>query len=143
MKRVSLILMVISLMLLSGCTQKMENDVQLARRIFNDMCAGRQGVENLIDWQTLVAIDVKVGDSYSQLRTEKDKKDFKKAFLYNFSNSFKSAGGRSSQFFNWRIKAQDAASTVVAADTAGQGKVILFTIARINGQRRLTAIKWE
>lgn len=142
MKRVSLILVVISLMLLSGCTQ-MENDVQLARRVFNDMCAGRQNVENLIDWQTLTAIGLEAGQAYSQLRTEKDKKDYRKAFLYNFSSSFKSAGGRSSQFFNWRIKGQDAASTIVAADTAGQGKVILFTITKIKGQRKLTAINWE
>ncbi|KPK98527.1 MAG: hypothetical protein AMJ95_03995 [Omnitrophica WOR_2 bacterium SM23_72] len=129
-------------MLLSGCAQ-MEDDVQLARRIFNEMCAGRKSVENLIDWQTLKAVDIDVGSTYSQFRTENDKKDYRKAFLYNFSGSFKSAGGRTSNFFNWRLKAKDAASTIVAADTAGQGKVILFTITKIAGQRKLTAINWE
>jgi len=142
MKKVSLILVAVSLMLLSGCAQ-MENDVQLTRRIFNDLCAGRQGVENLIDWQTLKAIDIDVGLTYSQLRNEKEKKDYRKSFIYNFSKSFKAAGGRTSNFFNWRIKTQDATGTIVAADTGGQGKVILFTITKMSGQRKLTAINWE
>ena len=142
MKRVSLILVTLSFVLLSGCVP-MENDVQLARRIFNGLCDGKQTVENLIDWQRFTAIGADIGKSYSQLRTEKDRRDYKKAFFYNFSASFKSAGGMSSQFSNWRIKSQDSVNTVVAADTAGQNKVILFTISRVGSQRKLTAISWE
>lgn len=121
----------------------MDNDVQLARRIFQGLASGNQGVQDLIDWEVLKAIGVDVGKTYSQIKFEKDRADYKTAFFYNFSFSFKSAGGRTSQFFNWREKSRDADNTMVAADTAGQSKVILFTITHKLRVRKLTAINWE
>jgi hypothetical protein len=144
MKRIKLIfvLTALGLLLMSGCAQ-MENDVQLTRRIFNGLCRGNQGVQSLIDWETLKAVEMDVGQPYSMLRNEKEKADYKKAFFYNFAFSFKAAGGRTTNFFNWRVKSKDALSSVVAADTAGQGKVILFTLTHRNNKRKLTAINWE
>ena len=141
MNRFFLIAVAVSL-LSAGCANT-EDDPQLAKRIFNGLCRGNQGVENLIAWQTLTAVGTDVGQTYSSFRTENDRKSYRKAFFYNYSNSFKSAGGSASQFFNWRIKSQDADKTIVAADTIGRSKVALFTISHKEKQRKLTAISWE
>jgi hypothetical protein len=144
MKRKNLIftLGIIGLLFLSGCAA-MDSDVQLARRIFKGMVSGSRRVQSLIDWEKLQAIGVDVGKSYSEVKSEKDRADYRKAFLFNLSFSFKSGGGKTSNFFNWREENKGADHTVVAADTGGAGRVILFTITHTNGKRKLTAINWQ
>lgn len=143
MKRKNLILIagIITVLFISGCTQ-METDVQLTRRIFNGLCSGNQRVQNLIDWETFKAIGVDVGQAYSNIVSEKERADYRKAFFYNFSFSFRSAGGRTSKFFNWRVNNREGNNTIVAADTA-MGKAILFTLSNKAGKRKLTAIDWQ
>jgi len=143
MPRKNLIFMVgiISLLFISGCAQ-LETDVQLTHRIFNSLCSGNRGVENLIDWETLKAVGMDVGQAYSKIISEKERADYRRAFFYNLTFSFKAAKGRTSAFFNWRVQNRVGNNTIVAADTTS-GKVILFTLTIKGGKRKLTAIDWQ
>jgi hypothetical protein len=132
----------LALSFLAGCAQT-ESDVQLTRRIFNGLCNGRQAVEKLIDWEGLKAVETDVGQAYTTLKNEKEKADYRKVFFYNFSYAFKAAGGKASLFYNWRVKTLEPDKTVVAAETSGRSKVILFTLTRKGKERKLTDIEWE
>lgn len=143
MKRKNLIFItgIITIFFISGCTQ-METDVQLTRRIFNGLCSGNQRVQNSIDWQTLKAMGVDVGQSYSNIVSEKERSDYRKVFFYNLSYAFRAAGGSVSKFSNWRVKGRGGDNTVVAADSA-MGKAILLTLSNKGGKRKLIAIQWQ
>jgi hypothetical protein len=132
----------LSLSFLAGCAP-MENDLELTKRVFSGLCKGQQGVEKFIDWERLMAVEMDVGQAYSTLKNLKEKADYRKLFFYNFSYTFKAAGGKASNFYNWRVKALEPDKTVIAADTVGQGKAILFTLARKGRERKLTGIEWE
>ena len=143
MKRKNLIFIlgIITIFFICGCTQ-METDVQLARRIFNGLCSGKQGVQNLIDWQTLKAMGVDVGQSYSNIVSEKERSDYRKVFFYNLSYAFRAAGGNVSKFSNWRVKGRGGDNTVVAADIPS-GKALLLTLSNKGSARKLIAIEWQ
>lgn len=133
---------IISFSFICGCAKMAETDVQLTRRIFYSLCNGNQKVEDLIDWERFKAVGIDVGQAYSNIIAEKERRDYRKAFFYNFSHSFRLSGGRLNAFSNWRIKERKGEQTIVAVDTAS-GKTLLFTLTFRSGKRKLTAIDWE
>ncbi|MCX7661121.1 MAG: hypothetical protein N2Z79_00370 [Candidatus Omnitrophica bacterium] len=144
MKKETLIFVVFSLFSFSfvlGCV-KMETDVQLTRRIFYSLCSGNSKAEGRIDWERFKAVGIDVGQAYSNIIAEKERRDYRKAFFYNFSHSFRLSGGRLNAFSNWRIKERKDDLTIVATDTAS-GRVLLFTLTFRGGKRKLTSIDWE
>jgi len=120
------------------------DDVQVARKIFNGLCKGEKNVERYIDWENLKAVGVDVGKTYSSILSEKERSDYRNAFLYNFAYAFRASGGRIENFFNWRIheRQPDKNKTIVAADVRS-GRVILFTLISKNGKRNLAEINWQ
>jgi len=140
-KMLVLILGIISALLISGCSQ-LETDVQLTRRIFNGLCSGRQNVQGQIDWEHLTAMGVDVGKTYSGIILEKERADYRKAFFFNISFSFRASGGKLSGFSNWRVKTREGDNAIVATDTPSN-KVLLLTLTSEAGKRKLTAMKWQ
>ena len=129
------------ILLIPGCGVR-EDGVQLTKRIFYSLCSGNRGAQNWIAWERLKAVGVDVGATYSSIIKEKERVDYRKAFFYNFSMSFRSGGGKTSGFFNWQVIQKDGTNTVVAADTAS-GKSLLFTLSIVDGKQKLTAIEWQ
>lgn len=140
-KKINFIAGLIIIFSIAGCIGA-ETDTQLARRVFNGLCNGRQGVQDLIDWETFKASGVDVGQAYSNIVAEKERADYRKVFFYNLSYTFKASGGKTSAFTNWRVKSREGNNTIVAADTA-MGKVILLTLSVKKGKRKLTAIDFQ
>jgi hypothetical protein len=130
----------IILLFISGCSQR-ATDVQLTRHIFNGMCSGRQGVQNLIAWESFKAMGVDVGKAYSNIVAEKERADYRKVFFFNVSYAFRATGGSVSKFTNWRVQKREGDNTIVAADSPS-GKPLLFTLSNKGGKRKLIAINW-
>lgn len=129
------------LCIISGCMGR-EGEVQFARRALYGLCAGKQKTEGLIAWERFQAMGVDVGTAYSQLRSIKEKADYRKAFFYNLSYAFKASKGRLSDFTNWQVKNRGVDTATVSVDTFS-GKVLLMTLSDSGGRQRLIAISWQ
>lgn len=123
-------------------SQIFKSDVSLVKEIFAGLVEARQPVRKLIDWEHLNALEVNVGEVYLKVRSQKEKLDFQKVFINNFSEGFKRMGGRLDAFTNWRLYDKDNEKVVVAADYPHYNKTILFTISKY-GLSRLIGIQWE
>jgi hypothetical protein len=117
-------------------------DIGLARRALNGLAQGRESVQDAIDWPVFKAMDRDVGADYEKLPSERQKLYFRKAFVINFSLSFKSSGGELRYFGNWRVYSRDKEKTVVAADTINK-KTVLFTITKKHAKSKITEIKFK
>lgn len=113
-------------------------EVNLCRYVFSGLVKGSYGVQRFIDWENLQALDVDVAATYNNLANDKEKVNYKKSFIKNFSVGFKQGGGRLKSFTHWRIYDRDREKTVVAADY--RNKIILFTLSKYG--RRLIALQW-
>jgi hypothetical protein len=120
-----------------------KNDVAFCRDVFNGLVKGRLlAVEKNIDWGTLKAMGVDVGQAYKKLPDAKEKKDYRKSFVANLSKGFKNAGGNFTDFTNWRTYKHEGLETMIMADYNKKGKKILFTIHGYEN-RKITAIEWK
>jgi hypothetical protein len=115
-------------------------EVEFARRVFTGLVRGRRVVAKYIDWHSLKATGVDVGATYNSLASEKERRDYRKAFIQNFSFSFRTSGGRLNWFKNWRIHSRDSRKITVAAD-AGTMTLLLY-ISADPRQRKLLGIEW-
>jgi hypothetical protein len=118
---------------------KNEN-TDFCRKVFNGLVKGSYAVQKFIDWEKLKAMNVDVGATYIKFTTEKQRSDYKQAFIKYLSLGFKQTGSKLDLFTNWRAYDRYTDKTVVAADY--RGKIILFTISR-DGKRKLIAIQWK
>ena len=121
-------------------------DINFSQRVFAGLVKGRHLVQKLIDWGNLKAVGVNVGQTYSNLPNDKERADYRQAFINSFSSGFRQAGGNFKSFVNWRLYnnpdcARDTNNIIVAADYKGKDKTILFTLSQ-DGRKRLTAIQW-
>ena len=125
---------------LVGCEMVPASDIGFARYVFTDMAKGRQGIEKYIDWQSFKAVGVDVGTAYSKF-SEKEKPGYRKAFLQNFSFTFRTAGGKLSYLHNWRIHFQDSHKVTVAVDT--KNLTLLLSISQgSRAKRKLMGMEW-
>ena len=120
--------------------QMRDKDIAFCRSAFADLVKARQSVQKMIDWGNLKAVGVDVGATYSSLRDEQEKRDYKKSFIKNFSHSFRQSKGKLAGFSHWRIYDKDIHQSIVAADY--KNNTMLFTISK-NGIRKLSVIQWE
>ncbi len=141
MRIVKVILSVLSLAIfLLGCDMVPASDVDFAKYVFTRMAKGSLGVEKYIGWESLKAVGVDVGGTYKKFN-EKDKLGYRKAFLKNYSFSFRTAGGSLKYFHNWRIHSQDSAKTTIAVST--QNLTLLLDISNDSrNKRKLIGMDW-
>ena len=125
---------------LAGCEMVPVSDAGFAKYVFTNMAKGRQGIEKYIDWQSFQAVGVDVGATYSKF-SEKEKPGYLKAFLQNFSFSFRTAGGKLNYFHNWRVYSQDSHKVTVAVDT--KNLTLLLSLSQgSRAKRKLISMEW-
>ena len=73
-----------------------------------------------------------------RISSETEKVNFQKAFVTQFSASFREVGGSPDQFENWRVSYHDDLKTEVAADSAG-GTVTIIVTER-DGRERISGL---
>ena len=118
-------------------------DINFSRRIFTGLIKGNSSVQRLIDWPGFKAVGVDVGQAYSTLPNDKERADYRRAFIEKFSSGFRQTGADSKSFTNWRIYDNKGEFTVVAADYKEKdNRTILFALSK-GGRKKLAAIQWE
>ena len=115
-------------------------DLDLARKVLSSLAQGRESIQAVIDWPSFKAMGNDVGADYEKLPSERQKLYFRKAFVINFSLSFKASGGELRNYGNWRVYSRDKEKTIVAADTVSK-KTVLFVISKKYGKSKITEIK--
>lgn len=140
-KRLMIIAGLMSAMCIIGCMGQ-EGEVQFARRVLHGLCSGKQKVESSIAWERFRVMGVDVGTAYTKLASAKEKADYRKAFFYNLSYTFKASKGRLSDFTNWQVKDRGIDTANVSADTYS-GKVLLMTLSYTGGRQKLIAMSWQ
>ncbi len=123
-------------------TQVKNHDINYCRGIFSGLIKGNYNAQKNIGWEKLTAMGVNVGGVYSGIADDKEKKEYKKFFILNFSQGFKQTGGELKLFTNWRIYDRDMENIIVAADYKKYNKIILFTLSKYP-KKRLVKIEWK
>ena len=118
------------------------SDADVCRRTFAGLVQGRQSVQGAIDWAHLHALRADVGDTYRQLRDDKQRADFRKTFILGFSEGFRVQGVGAGAFTNWRIQARTEEQVTVAADYPAQHKTLVFRLSLRDG-KRIEDIQWQ
>jgi hypothetical protein len=126
------------LLLLPGCGDSDQPDVQFAKRTFFSMVNGSAD-ESVIDWETFHAHKDDLGAIYKALPNEAEKAEFRKSFLLGFSASTPNLKAHPESMKNWRIESQSTSETVVAA-TMQPGTVMLLTVSKRNGKPQLSSM---
>ena len=118
-------------------------EVNLCRSVFSGLVRGDYAAQKFIDWNNLKAVGVDVGAAYSQLPGEREKLNYRQAFIKSLSMGFNQTGAKLSAFTNWRVYDSSGGRTIIAADVP-KGTRILFTFLRSpDGKKRLTDIQWK
>ena len=130
-------------LLLSHCEKTAEKiaskgDLTFAKSTFESLARGDSVAMENIDWPTLQSLGQNVGASYVQIPSETGKINFQKAFVAQFSASFREVGGSPDQFENWRVSYHDDLKTEVAADSAGG--TVTITVTERDGRERISGL---
>ncbi len=120
----------------------MHGEIYFARDVFAKLAKGRQSVEQDIAWEKFSSMEYNVGSAYIRLADEKERTEYRAAFITQFSQGFKVTGASVKNFVRWRIKERGPERTIVAADDRVQGQTMLFVVGTA-GRRRLEAMRWQ
>lgn len=139
MKKLLMLSAVVLPFFLAQC-EKAESraDMSFAKNTFESLARGDSKVIDSIDWATLQSLGQNVGAVYVQIPSETEKDNFEKAFVTQFSASFREAGGSPDQFENWRVSHHDDLKTEVAADSAGG--TVTITVTERDGKERISGL---
>jgi hypothetical protein len=143
MKVIRLLSLLLLPLLLSHCEKTAEKiaskgDLTFAKSTFESLARGDSVAMENIDWPTLQSLGQNVGASYVQIPSETGKINFQKAFVAQFSASFREVGGSPDQFENWRVSYHDDLKTEVAADSAGG--TVTITVTERDGRERISGL---
>lgn len=150
MSRLGRLLMTVCLVAgLTGCSQSgshspvasgpPQTDLEFAKSAFTLLANGDTAAEDMLDWENFTSMGMSVGAQYKGMASDVAKTGFRKGFVSSFSKSFQSSGARAESLTNWRVKSQDANSTVVAADSP-KPATLLITVSRPGGQQKLSGL---
>lgn len=147
MKQLSLILIVLCGLLLTGCNLLKKtprasfsgSDAEFAKRVFQLLADGDEAAADMIDWEHLSMTGIDAGALYSKITDEGGREEFRKSFINGYSTSFKRTGGNPNVLSNWREQSRSGSDTFVAAD-GPNNKVLLMTVSHINGQQKVSKL---
>ncbi len=143
MKLLRLLTLLLMAFVFSHCEKTVEKvaskgDLTFAKGTFESLARGDSAAMEKIDWSMLQSLGQNVGASYVQIPSETEKVNFQKAFVAQFSASFREAGGSPDQFENWRVSYHDDLKTEVAADSAGG--TVTITVTERDGRERISGL---
>jgi hypothetical protein len=139
MKHLWTFLAAVSTLALTQCEKASSKaDMSFAKNTFESLAKGDSAVKEKIDWDTLTSMGQNVGAAYVQLPSETEKVNFQNAFITQFSNAFREAGGSPDKFENWRVSYHDDFKTEVAADSGGG--TVTITVTERDGKERVSGL---
>ncbi len=124
--------------LLMGCAPL--DDVSFARTTMELLINGRYSARSRLDWPVLKIMAANIGQEYSKFKTSQDRENYEQSFIKSFSEGYKKAGAKASDFFGWRVfsdlKTKDPNMTVVAAYAHDRITNLLFVISHDEGKTK-------
>lgn len=119
-----------------------QQDAAVARRALETLAAGKPSAQRMIAWDRFRALGVDVGAAVSGLPDERERAQYKRQFIEQFSRAFRQTGGHPRQFIRWRIRERLPGQTVVAADDPARRQTLLLTQSG-GWRKQLEAIQWQ
>ena len=137
-----LTLAIVAAALAMGVHRFQNGDVAFCRRAFTDLAKGRQSVQRRIDWEHFRALDTNIGVAYAALPNDRERADYRDAFVSQFAQGFQSSGSRAQTLSRWKVQERADGHTVVAGSDETGNLTLLFQIPQA-GRKRLEAIQWK
>jgi glycosidase len=103
---------------------------------------GDEAVADMLDWEHLSLINIDAGALYSRINDERGREEFRNSFIKSYSSSFKNSGGSPAVLSNWHEQSRSGSDTIVAAD-GPNGKVLLMTVAHIDGEQKVSKLELQ
>jgi hypothetical protein len=116
------------------------SEVKFCRSVFNGLIMAKVSVEKHIDWEALRVLDLDVGAVYKKLPNDKEKKDYRLAFIQNFSLGFKKLGSNINMFANWKVYGINNDTVTVSALDQKHKVALYLKISKDAGRRKLVSI---
>jgi hypothetical protein len=147
-KQSILIFILLGGLLLMGCSKfskksvssgPQKSDPEFAKDVFNRLATGDAAVADMLDWEHLTMTGIDAGALYRGIKDESARETFRKSFIDGYANSFKRTGGSPAVLLNWREQSKDGTNTTVAAD-GPNGKVLIMTVAHIDGEQKVSSL---
>ncbi len=126
----------------AGLWQGRVSDVEFCRRTFQALGTGAPSVQSRIEWERLTALGIDVGAAYRGLPSDQERRQYRAAFVANFSNGFQQTGASASHFVRWRVEERTPERVTVAADYPAKGQTLLLGVSA-RGKKRLQVIQWK
>lgn len=117
-------------------------EINFCKSVFSGLMQGRESIQKFIDWKNLKAMGVDAGRTYVDLADDRERENYRKAFIKNTASGFKQTKGRLNLFTNWRIYDRDIDTVVIAADSKINKRVLLFIISKYP-KARMAEIEWQ
>lgn len=116
--------------------------VPFGRRVFEGLVNGQQAIHRAIDWEHLKAFDTDVGATYAKLPNEREKADYRRAFIERCAAGFRQGGGSVRAFTNWRVEERTGEQVVVAADYSAKQSTLLLSLTT-QWPAQLRGLEWQ
>lgn len=133
----------LAIILLIGFLYIRSREINFCRNVFSDLMQGRFWAVNYIDWEHLKALDMNVGETFSRLPNEKERRNYKKAFIRSLAVGFSRTGTKIGDFSNWRILSKDSEKIIAAADYIKYKKTLLLTFTKSKIGKKLVSLQWQ
>ena len=131
---------------LIGCAAR-EDPVDFARGWFLSISSGDSSAEELIDWESFIALGYPVGMDYLAMPNEEEKALYRTGFVSQYAANFQKSGGSADAFTDWTVEFDDSARTVVSATPpsgVGYGyKKLTITVSKRDGGQKISAMAVE
>ncbi len=134
------VLLFLFLSLVSGCSNNPDK-IEFAKTTLTDLARGDYYVEDNIDWEIFYSNNLNVGLYYSSIQDEKERADFRRNFISQFSSSFNRSGGNIDLLKDWRIKEENSSKTVVQTVTPLNRKFFI-TLSQRNNKLKISSLNY-
>jgi len=119
-----------------------KDDLSFAKETFERLANGDLSASYDIDWENFRSMGLNIGKRYRSLPDGKERTSFRKGFVEEFSNSFKSNGAKTDQFIDWYIADNRDPSKIVIASMFPNG-VFTITVSKENEKRKIVRMEIE
>lgn len=137
---IALVLVIAGVLLLA--LRVRESDAAACRAILTGLAQGKSFVARRIDWNHLTAMGVNVGETYTKLPDDKQRADYRQAFVTQFARGFQQSGARPKDFVRWRLERREQDRVVIAVDYPAKKKTLLMSLPS-SGTKKLEDIRWQ
>ena len=115
--------------------------LEFAKTTMTELASGEYNVEDKIDWEIFYSNDLNVGLYYSAMPNEKERTDFRRNFISQFSSSYNRSGGNIDLLKDWKIKEENSSKTIIQTTTPSNRKLFI-TLSQRNNKLKISSLTY-